>query len=415
MVKALRLALLAFSVRQEAFFVQGEDLGSGNLVPCDARFWPSMASNERRSAALMLINGEMVKLCFDASAPGTKWRSEIKTFVSSLGLIGFADDGTRSAVDEAIVDVLVRAKMERSNPMINVRNAPNTDSMAAMLRPSVSAFVGHAVGAVDAFEGEHAESAARRFCALQGLHSPAACEAEAAAAVARARGYRRNFSGDYDAARGRLESAAVKGMDCGDGSCAVEGGTFFYPFKIVALRSMIDDVLKQKEGVVEVCEVGFNMGHSSLVWLMASPRIRVRAWDLGATAYVPFAEKHLRAEFGDRLQLEYGDSTQTLSAFAAEFASEEPPEWCDVVFIDGGHSYAVAENDLLNLAKAARPAAKGGHVLIVDDPNQVEVGEAWRDAQKSGLVEKVADVFEQAHYAYPNQARSALTYGSYNV
>ena len=39
-------------------------------------------------------------------------------------------------------------------------------------------------------------------------------------------------------------------------------------------------VAHEAEDVLEVCEVGFNFGHSSLLWLL-EPRVRVRSFDLG--------------------------------------------------------------------------------------------------------------------------------------
>jgi hypothetical protein len=46
------------------------------------------------------------------------------------------------------------------------------------------------------------------------------------------------------------------------------------------------DVIRGSPGITNVCEVGFNAGHSALAWLSAVPGIKVLSFDLGAHQYV---------------------------------------------------------------------------------------------------------------------------------
>ena len=137
----------------------------------------------------------------------------------------------------------------------------------------------------------------------------------------------------------------------------------------------------------------------------------MRAFDLGPHWYSPHVVGFFDALYGPgRVHVAFGDSQDTLPAFAAAFASSNPPAFCDLIFVDGDHHYAAALADLHNLRAAARP---GHHVLLVDDPDHDQVGRAWRTALADGAVAHVGDVFEDAHGASVYGARAAMVYGAY--
>ena len=115
---------------------------------------------------------------------------------------------------------------------------------------------------------------------------------------------------------------------------------------------------------------------------MQDPRVRVRAFDLGIHWYSPHVTGFFDAALdAGRVEVVFGDSQQTLPAFAAAFNSTEPPEFCDLIFVDGDHHFDAALADLRNLRAAARP---GHHVLLMDDPDHDEVGRAWRAVLADG-------------------------------
>ena len=174
------------------------------------------------------------------------------------------------------------------------------------------------------------------------------------------------------------------------------------------MRNLLGELLATNEDTVEVCEIGFNMGHSSLLWLLESERTRVRAFDLGKAWYNRPALEHLQETFGEeRIQVVFGDSTEKLEAYSFQ---GKP---CALIFIDGGHTYDTALSDIRQLEKAARPAIDGGHTLLLDDPNHPDVGRAWQAAINDGIVLHHGDVFEDAHHASVYDARAALVYGQY--
>jgi len=114
----------------------------------------------------------------------------------------------------------------------------------------------------------------------------------------------------------------------------------------------------QTTGAKKYCETGFNAGHSALVWLSESDA-QVYEFDLGSHAYGASAESFLQEQFPNRLNVTWGDSTETIP----EFSRAHPDIKCDVVVVDGGHSNVVAKADLMNFAKMAAP----GHLLVIDD------------------------------------------------
>jgi predicted O-methyltransferase YrrM len=52
---------------------------------------------------------------------------------------------------------------------------------------------------------------------------------------------------------------------------------------------LLYDIMTSSPGIQNVCEVGFNSGHSALAFLEGIPNSRVMSFDLGAHQYVTVA------------------------------------------------------------------------------------------------------------------------------
>ena len=114
-----------------------------------------------------------------------------------------------------------------------------------------------------------------------------------------------------------------------------------------------------KQGFVSnICEIGFNAGHSTFQWLSANDNVHVYSFDLGQYHYTHVMAEFLRTQFPGRLTMIYGDSTRTVPIFA-QLGTK-----CDIVVIDGGHTYDVAKSDLYNMKVLAN---KQHHIVIFDD------------------------------------------------
>ena len=150
------------------------------------------------------------------------------------------------------------------------------------------------------------------------------------------------------------------------------------------MRNLLGHVLRDRATAkfVEVCEVGFNAGHSTLNWLAADPRTAVDAFDLGAHPSAAAAFAYLSKKYPGRLRLTLGDSRATLPLVDHKKA-------CDVVFIDGGHDSDVPAADLGNLA----PLAARGAPLLVDNANMAPVHAAIANATARGLLPDGQPIF----------------------
>lgn len=132
-------------------------------------------------------------------------------------------------------------------------------------------------------------------------------------------------------------------------------------------------------------ETGFNLGHSALVALSADPDIQVVSFELGEHPSSRQACDIIQSAFGqDRVRVVWGDSTETVP--------KEPPLGADILFIDGGHSYNVALDDLRNMKRHAKVS---DHLLIMDDvycdANWCEgPGRAWHWMRWTGAVKETS-------------------------
>lgn len=127
------------------------------------------------------------------------------------------------------------------------------------------------------------------------------------------------------------------------------------------LREEID---RAEDGrVVQVCEIGFNCGHSTATWLVTGKqRVHVTSFDLFNQWYSGECRKTIRNEGFHSSLLEFvpGSSSETVRELAT---SRNPALQCDIVFIDGSHIKPHPMTDLQNMLALAH----AGTVLIMDD------------------------------------------------
>ena len=106
-------------------------------------------------------------------------------------------------------------------------------------------------------------------------------------------------------------------------------------------------------------EIGFNAGHSAEIFLQNNPSAKLTSFDLGIHPYCQVAKEYIDLTYPDRHTLILGDSTMTVP----KYVKENPNRVFDLIFIDGGHDYMIADSDLNN----CRKLAKKGTFVIMDD------------------------------------------------
>ena len=132
-------------------------------------------------------------------------------------------------------------------------------------------------------------------------------------------------------------------------------------------------------------QVGFNAGHSAIVWLQAATTQRLFSFDLCTEAYCEAAQQLVEALFPGRLRYVKGNSIKTFGAEAKPVA----PHQCDLVFIDGYHNGFAPLRDLSN----GRDASHNGSIVVADDcsPRFPDVERAFRTMATRNQVQVIPD------------------------
>jgi predicted O-methyltransferase YrrM len=106
-----------------------------------------------------------------------------------------------------------------------------------------------------------------------------------------------------------------------------------------------------------IMEIGFNAGHSAETFLKHTTG-HVTSFDLGEHPYVHTAKEYIDEMYPGRHTLILGDSRVTVPEYGVVGAGH-----FDLLFIDGGHEYDIAKEDIKNCIPLAKPEA----IFIMDD------------------------------------------------
>ena len=105
-----------------------------------------------------------------------------------------------------------------------------------------------------------------------------------------------------------------------------------------------------------VCELGFNAGHSSILFLETLPKAKVFSFDIGEGTFTIPNKDMLKGVYGPRFEFVLGDSAKTLPGFVGEVE-------CDVAFADGQKGFDMRYADVLALSRIS----KKGALLFLDE------------------------------------------------
>jgi len=153
-----------------------------------------------------------------------------------------------------------------------------------------------------------------------------------------------------------------------------EGNCFYYHETLNIFPELYSKQLNLfwcgKQAVENICEIGFNAGHSTMLMLLGRTNtpINFTIFDIGHHIYTKPSFEYIKSKFS-YVNFEYveGDSTITI------------PEWInnnselmykyDVVHVDGGHSEHCISNDMKNTDLLVK---KNG-IIIIDDTQGVTI------------------------------------------
>jgi len=150
----------------------------------------------------------------------------------------------------------------------------------------------------------------------------------------------------------------------------LEGNCFYYHATLNEFPELYSKQLNLfwcgQQAVKNVCEIGFNAGHSTMLMLLgrSNTPLNFTIFDIGHHLYTKPTYEYIKSKFG-YVNFEYieGDSIVTM------------PEWIknhpelmytyDVVHVDGGHNEDCISNDMKNTDLLVK---KNG-IVIIDDTN----------------------------------------------
>jgi glycosyltransferase involved in cell wall biosynthesis len=108
-----------------------------------------------------------------------------------------------------------------------------------------------------------------------------------------------------------------------------------------------------------IMEIGFNAGHSCLLYLLSNPTSKIQIFDLGVHRYTRPCFEYLSYQFPNRMSIEFGDSRRTVPSYIAGNIGKV----FDMIHIDGGHDECVVKADILNSIQLSDSKT----VIISDD------------------------------------------------
>ena len=121
-------------------------------------------------------------------------------------------------------------------------------------------------------------------------------------------------------------------------------------------------LLSENPSINTICEIGFNAGHSSVLFLAEKPDISVYSFDIARHDYVDAAKQFIDENFPNRHFLIKGDSNETVP----NFYQLHPFLKFDLIFIDGGHIFNIVLNDIKNMQFFANPQT----TVVIDDAHK---------------------------------------------
>uniref|UniRef100_A0A7S0L8H8 Class I SAM-dependent methyltransferase n=1 Tax=Coccolithus braarudii TaxID=221442 RepID=A0A7S0L8H8_9EUKA len=166
----------------------------------------------------------------------------------------------------------------------------------------------------------------------------------------------------------------------------------------IQLRRMVD--LVRMPGVTRYCEVGMNGGHSVSAMLLANPQLKAHVFDLLAFNYSQPVVDLLTTRFRSRITVHAGWSHHGIIKWKQERRAADCPRgapsatkmsddesecpMCDLIFVDGDHTYKGALDDLMALKSLAAPGA----MVVVDDVG-MPPGKAFTHMEAIGKIRRL--------------------------
>jgi hypothetical protein len=149
-------------------------------------------------------------------------------------------------------------------------------------------------------------------------------------------------------------------------------------------------------GCTNICEIGFNAGHSALLLLLGNTasEINFTIFDINHHTYTSECYDYIKTKF-PQVNFEFveGDSVVMIPEWTREYRKYET---FDIIHVDGGHALDIIQNDFANSVKLLK---KNG-VIIIDDVQKTHINDLVNLYIHSGMFEEITSMFETTFYPH---------------
>jgi hypothetical protein len=179
-----------------------------------------------------------------------------------------------------------------------------------------------------------------------------------------------------------LENIVRDSGDMFEGNCFYQHSTFNLIPELVNKQRNIYSIAKYG---TKILEVGFNAGHSALLFLLSNPEAYICCFDTCEHKYTLLCFEYLNENFNNRLTLYIGKSTITLQ----EAHVVNPSKKYDIIHIDGCHRPDIANIDFF----LCRDMAHNGSYLIWNGVQNQHLTNLYNGYIDSKTIENISEEF----------------------
>lgn len=173
--------------------------------------------------------------------------------------------------------------------------------------------------------------------------------------------------------------------------------------RITQLHAYYEQVLGNKNKMRRICELGFNGGHSALMWAsLFNGDLELLSFDLCTDKRCDIGEAFIHKMFPNiRLKIIRGDSTKTVPNYVLTNTNVK----CDFISIDSDRFGSVASFIILNM----RYFAAQNHTVafeVADDMSSVSFLETMELAWKRAISSKIMLQQGECQFCYSNPEKN---------
>ena len=152
-----------------------------------------------------------------------------------------------------------------------------------------------------------------------------------------------------------------------------------FPQQILGFKSRRRNIARIAPHIDSIFEIGVNAGHSAVLWLMMNPNIKYFGLDIFNYEYQRSCSNFLKAAFGERFNVFVGDSRIEVPTI-----NEKINQKIDLIHVDGGHTFELANSDLLNSIEVSKKLQT--KFILLDDIDDSRVKKAGDEFVTKGLL-----------------------------